>query len=191
MAVLNNSAECNIGVSDTNNLTLELGWRVQKMPLNALDLIKRILTRAYVLDTSVIICKENKFQSLSDLVYFCHASDNSGSVNFLGKVFKNVEQFNIDFSKLPNNVDRLIVALNIYRADIRMQDFRKVKDIYIKLYDSNKNELAQYNLSNKDAKYLSVLLGEFYKNSDNNWVFKVTDKGLFENTFKDIANLFK
>ena len=30
-----------------------------------------------------------------------------------------------------------------------------------------------------------------YKNSDNNWVFKVTDKGLFENTFKDIANLFK
>jgi len=67
----------------------------------------------------------------------------------------------INGSKIGEN-QKVIVAVNIYEADIRKQIFGKVKNAMCKVYDVDGTVIAQYELGEDFAIETGVLVGEFY-----------------------------
>ncbi len=82
----------------------------------------------------------------------------------------------IDLSRVSPSVQKVTVCLTIYEALSRNLHFGSVQDLYAKIYDENRRELAHMQLRNLTSDVTSLVVGELYR-YQNTWKFCAVASG--------------
>ena len=147
-------------------------------------------------DASVFLCQGGKYVSNDDLVYFGNLEHKSGAVkhmgdNLTGEGEGDDEQIFVDLDKMPDEYDKLIFVVNIYKAVSRKQHFGMIKNAYIRIIDpDSREELCRFNLSDDYTDMLSMIAGEVYKRGDE-WKFNAIGSGTKDTGLEDLERRFK
>lgn len=140
-------------------------------------------------DASVYLLNDKgKLSQPKNLVYFGNLISPCGSVrhsgdNLTGDGEGDDEQIQVDLSKVPPGVHKLVFVVNIYDCVKRKQDFGMIKNAFIRIANSaGGQELCKFNLSEGYAGKTSLIAGEVYRHN-NEWKFAAigeatTDPGL-------------
>lgn len=90
------------------------------------------------------------------------------------------EEVEVDLSRVPGYVDKIVFAVSIYQAQSRRQTFAQVKGAYIRVVDLDRSaELARYDLSHDCAGETALVFGELYRHSTG-WKFRAVGQGWAE-----------
>ena len=90
------------------------------------------------------------------------------------------ENIVIKLDKIDSSIEELIFVVTIHDADIRNQNFGKVKNAFIKIYDLDTDrDIVRYNLEENFSSEVSIEFGRIYKKGifSKTWEFKATGKG--------------
>ena len=121
-------------------------------------------------DASVLLCQGGKLTASKDIVYFGNLQHSSGAVrhmgdNLTGEGEGDDEQVFVDLNAVPENYDKLIFVVNIYKAESRKQHFGMIRNAFIRIIDDKGKAFCRYDLSEKD-KYdgmTALIFGEIYR----------------------------
>lgn len=134
-------------------------------------------------DASALLLDANgKLTSKGNLVCFHNLISGCGSVkhsgdNLTGGGDGDDEQITIELSKVPSNVDKILVVVNIYQAEERKQDFGMIKSAFIRIVNSQNNqELIKFNLTDSYAGMTALITGEIYRHNGE-WKFQAIGEG--------------
>lgn len=140
-------------------------------------------------DASVLMLNANgKLAKDKNLVYFGNLTSPCGSIrhsgdNLTGDGDGDDEQIQVDLSKVPSDVQRLVFVVNIYQCVERKQHFGMIQNAFIRVVtSSNGPELCKFNLTEQYAGKTSLIAGEVYRHNGE-WKFAAlgeatTDPGL-------------
>lgn len=120
-----------------------------------------------------------------------HCIEHTGD-NLTGDGDGDDEQIIFDLKNMPSNIDRLVIGVNIYNGRERNQDFSKIKNAFIRIFDVvNKKELCIYKLSGSEFKnYVTVTFGELYRSDSREWQFKAIGEGSNASSIGDYSSYF-
>lgn len=147
-------------------------------------------------DASAILLTNGKLAVKEDIVYYAHLRHGSGGVihkgdNLTGAGDGDDEQIVVDLTKVPQNVDRIVFAVNIYQASQRGQHFGMIKNAFIRVVDSKNNaEMCRYNLSDDYSGCTAMIFGEIYKHN-NEWKFNAVGQGTSDAGLSELAGRFR
>lgn len=147
-------------------------------------------------DAFVLMLKGGKLADVKDIVYFGNLSHKSGSVihtgdNLTGAGEGDDEQIIIELDKVPADYDKLILAVNIYQADKRKQDFGMIENAFIRLVDARNNEeMCIYNLTENYAGQTAMLFGELYRHNGE-WKFGAVGMGTKDIGINEFAKRYR
>lgn len=144
----------------------------------------------YDLDAQVFLCNESgKCRDDRDFVFYGNLESGNGAVKHTGDNLEGSDGITddevifIDFTKLPNRVERIDVAVTIYDAELRKQNFGQIDKCYIrvaKMIESqnpqNAVEVLKYEMNEDFDKETALIVGSFYKYK-NAWKFKAIGSG--------------
>lgn len=147
-------------------------------------------------DASVLMLDvNNKLQSLKDIVYFGKQASDCGSVkhsgdNLTGDGDGDDEQIQVDLSKIPAHIGRLVFIVNIYDAVNRKQHFGMIQNAFIRVFNAlNNQELVKFNLTDKYSDMTALITGEIYR-YNNEWKFAAIGEGTKDASIKSIAQKY-
>ncbi len=90
------------------------------------------------------------------------------------------EEVEVDLTRVPDYVDKIVFAVSIYQAQARRQTFQQVKGAYIRVTDLDRGtELARYDLSHDCAGETALVFGELYRHRAG-WKFRAVGQGWAE-----------
>lgn len=147
-------------------------------------------------DASVFLCQGGKFVDNDDLVYFGNLEHHSHAVkhmgdNLTGEGEGDDEEIFVDLNKLPNEYDKLIFVVNVYKGMEREQHFGMIKRAFIRVVDSETNEeLCRFNLTEDYSGMLSMIAGEVYKRGDE-WKFNAIGNGTKDINLTELSKHFR
>ena len=140
------------------------------------------------LDASVFLLGANgKVRRDEDFVFYNNLVGADGAVvhqgdNITGSGDGDDEVIVIDFTKIPQDVDKIAVAVTIFDADQRRQNFGQVSNAYVRLarmrdeFDLQGETLLQFDLEEEFSIETSLIVCEIYrKNSE--WKFNAVASG--------------
>lgn len=135
------------------------------------------------LDASALLCgTDGKVLDDSHFVFFNNLKSPDGSVehtgdNLTGEGEGDDEVINVDLSRVPGNVDKVVFPVSIYDAQTRQQSFGQVINAFIRVVDkSNGTELARYDLSEDASTETAMIFGELYRHGAE-WKFRAIGQG--------------
>ena len=146
-------------------------------------------------DASVYLLKNGKLMSEDDIVYFNNLNHKSGAVhhhgdNLTGGGDGDDEQVSISLAKVPAEYDRIVIAVNIYKANERKQNFGLVQNAFIRVVDkSNNSEICRYNLTDDYSGSTGIIFGEVYRDGGE-WKFNAAGQGIQASYINDVARRF-
>ena len=194
------------GSNGLNNVIIGLGWDVAETPAPAqkkglfgslFSSPSSTLNTNFDLDASVIVCRNGRYhRTVEDLIYYGHQNHDSGAIihcgdNLTGEGDGDDEQILVNFNKLPSDVDRIEVVVNIYCANSRHQHFGMIKNAFVRLVNADTNqEICKYNLSENYYGNIAMIFGELYK-ENNEWQFKAIGRGTNDSSIEDLADNFR
>ncbi|NHN29468.1 TerD family protein [Paenibacillus agricola] len=132
--------------------------------------------------SALMLNANNKLEQKGDLICFYNKSSACGSVvhtgdNVTGEGDGDDEQINIDLSKVPANVHKILMVVNIYDCEARKQDFGMIKSAFIRVFNpANGQELVRFNLTDSYAGKTALIVGEIYRNNGE-WKFSAIGEG--------------
>lgn len=180
--------------SSLSQLMCGLGWDVaQPKGRGFLGVFQN--TPAYDLDSSVI-CVDAKGQlgNRNNLVYYGNLRHPSGAIvhlgdNLTGEGDGDDEQIFIDLPRIPSEIVRLAIVVNIYRCRQRQQDFGQIRNAFVRLVDRvTGQELARYHLSGQDYQGMTgMILAEIYRHAGE-WQLLAVGKGIHVESLEDIVS---
>ena len=149
-------------------IKVTLGW---KEPENS---------QTYDLDASCFLLGENdKARSSRDLVYY-NQKDSWGDVVVYGgdvKAGGDCETFDIDLSRLPADVAKLVFTVTIFGAREKKQKFGDLESAFINIVDlTSGGAIAQFYLTADAAEEIAVIFGELYR-KNGEWRFRALGEG--------------
>ena len=133
-------------------------------------------------DASAIMLRNGKFCFKDDLVYYGNLKHKSGTVQHMGDNLTGAgdgddEQIVIDLAHVPEEYDRIVIVVNIYRANERGQHFGLIQNAFIRLVDDrNAQELCKYNLTDNYSGMTAMIFGEVYRHNGE-WKFSAIGQG--------------
>ena len=140
-------------------------------------------------DASVILCGTDGKIVSSDIndccVYFGNLRHSSGAIvhqgdNLTGEGEGDDEQIMVDLQRIPANVDKLVFTVNIYDATPRKQHFGLVRNAFIRIVDTMKNEeICRFNLTEDYSGLTGLIVGEIYRRNGE-WKFNAIGQGVRE-----------
>lgn len=157
---------------NVTQFTVGLGWDVGN-------------ASGFDLDASLLVKDENdKVLDLNqnNVVYFHNKNSVCGSVihsgdNRTGEGKGDDETIKVDFSKMPENAQKLSVVINIYKAEENNQNFGQVNNAYARVFETETNkEVAKYDLTEDYSTAYAIHVVDFYK-KDGSWKFKAVGEG--------------
>lgn len=80
--------------------------------------------------------------------------------------------------EVPSRINRIVVAVNIYRGRERKQSFGKIRNAYIRIVNTKtKEEMCRYNLSDTEdySDYVTVHFGDLVR-GESGWEFEAVGK---------------
>lgn len=135
------------------------------------------------LDASVFLLGANgKVRSNLDFVYYGNLQHNSGSIQHMGDNLTgdgdgDDEQITVNLTGVPADVDKIAVAVTIYDAEARRQNFGQVSNAYIRIVDETTGrEVIRYDLGEDFSVETSVVVGEIYRYKGE-WKFNAIGGG--------------
>lgn len=135
------------------------------------------------LDSSCFLLKaDDKVRGDDDFIFYNNATSRCGSVvhkgdNRTGAGDGDDEMIEVDLSKVPAEITKLMVAVTIHDAATRKQNFGMVRAAYIRVLDATKNvELARYDLTEDASVDASMMFGELYRR-EAEWKFRAVGQG--------------
>ena len=161
------------GRPSLNKILIGLGWDVNQYT-GEVD---------FDLDASVFITKENgKVGSDDDFVFYGNLEHNTKSVihtgdNRTGDGDGDDEVIKVRFDSIPSDYMMLSVAVTIYDAENRLQNFGMVNNAYVRVVDEETGEeLIRYDLSEDFSTETAIVVAEIYK-KNGEWKFKAVGSG--------------
>lgn len=152
--------------------TLGLGWNPRVTDGQAFDL-----------DAIAFLLKaDGKVGADTDFIYFNNLSSANGSVthngdNRTGDGDGDDETVTVDLSKVPADIEKVVLAVTIYDGQTRNQTFGQVGNAYIRVInDTNNSEIARYDLSEDGSTETAMIFGELYKHNGE-WKFRAIGQG--------------
>lgn len=136
------------------------------------------------LDLVVFMTDANK-KALDEkhLIFYGNLQDPAGSVihsgdNRTGAGDGDDETCTIDFSKIPAACTNIVVAVTIYEAAARSQNFGSVDNAFIRIVNTETGEeMYRYDLGEDFSIQKSVVFAEIYKDASGEWKFKAVGEG--------------
>ena len=132
--------------------------------------------------TAFLLTGDQKVSANSDFIYYGNLKHSSGSVEHMGDNLTggNVgddEQIRVNLSAVPANIERVAIAVTIYDAEARHQNFGQVSNAYIRIVDETTNsELIRYDLGEDFSIEAAVVVGELYRYKGE-WKFNAIGSG--------------
>lgn len=161
------------GNPSLDKLLIGLGWDTKKYTGGA----------DFDLDAVAFLLTENgKVSDNRDFIYYGNLRHSSGSVehmgdNLVGGGGGDDEQIKIELSRVPQNIQKIAVAVTIYDAAERSQNFGQVSNSFIRIVDeSTHNEIIRYDLGEDFSVETSIIVGELYKYKGE-WKFNAVGGG--------------
>lgn len=161
------------GNSSLNKLLIGLGWDTNRYS-GGYD---------FDLDAVVFLLKgDNKVSSNQDFVYYGNLQHVSRSVehmgdNLTGGTGGDDEQIKVDLASVPESIERIEIAVTIYDAEDRNQNFGQVSNAYIHIIDTATNtEILRYDLGEDFSVEASIVVGEIYRYKGE-WKFNAVGSG--------------
>ncbi|GGJ02612.1 TerD family protein [Paenibacillus hunanensis] len=170
------------GRSDLTKLLVGLGWDPAEEKSRGLFGFKKSTPNIDCDASALMLSEDDKLLRKENLVCFYNLTSACGSVkhsgdNLTGEGAGDDEQISIDLSKVPADVHKILVVVNIYQAEQRRQDFGMIASAYIRVANEQTGEeLARYNLTDNYAGMTALVTGEIYR-SGSEWKFNAIGQG--------------
>lgn len=153
-----------------------LGWKANSFDGSPFDL-----------DASVFMCKADadgnpRLISNAHFIFFNNKTSPDGAVvhagdNRNGDVDGDDETIIVDLDKISVEATELSIVVTIHEALARKQNFGKVRDSYVKIYNDETGEiLAKHSLEEDSSEAAALQFGSLYK-LDGQWRFKAVGAG--------------
>lgn len=152
-----------------------LGWDVKKVDTG----------NDYDLDVSVFLLGDNeKLISDNHLVFYNnpkspdadHSIEHMGD-NLTGEGEGDDEVVLVNFTKIPDDVKKLVFVVTIHEADKRQQNFGQIENAFVRLVDvQTKNEVLRYDLTEEYSIETALIIAEIYK-KDGEWRMSAVGSG--------------
>ncbi|MBA9086255.1 stress response protein SCP2 [Fontibacillus solani] len=131
---------------------------------------------AILLDANGRLAKRTNVVCFHNLTSPCGSVKHTGD-NLTGEGDGDDEQILISLDKVPADVHRILMCVNIYNCESRGQDFGMIKSAYIRVLNSVQNqELIRFNLTDSYAGMTALIVGEIYRHNDE-WKFNAIGEG--------------
>lgn len=123
-----------------------------------------------------LLDENNKLQDNKNFVYFNNKTSMCGSVksrgdNLTGAGEGDDEVVDMDLSKVPVEIKRIVIAISIYNAASKGQSLKSLDNAYVRIVNKEGDaELVKYNLTNFDNAGANFILGELIR-TDSGWSF--------------------
>ncbi len=138
---------------------------------------------AFDLDASALLVGANgKVRSSDDFIFYNQPQAKDGSVihkgdNRSGEGAGDDEQIAIDLTLVAPDVERVVIAVSIDKAEERRQNFGQVRSAYCRVVNAGtESEIVRFDLSEDAAPETSMVFAEIYRNGSD-WKFKAVGQG--------------
>jgi tellurium resistance protein TerD len=166
-------------------VTVGLGWQARATSGADFDL-----------DASALLINAGgKVPSDQHFVFFNNLTSPDGSVEHMGDELTggtgagDDEQIKVNLVAVPSDVDKIVVAVSIYEAESRGQNFGQVRNAFIRVVNQADNtEITRYDLSEDASSETAMIFGELYRNNTE-WKFRAVGQG-YSNGLGGIARDF-
>ena len=154
------------------SLKVGLGWDIRATDGAASDLDGAV----FLLNSS------GKVRSDSDFIFYNNLKSADGSIvhsgdNTTGAGEGDDEFVTIDLTKVPADVDKVVLGVTIHDAEARRQNFGMVGKAFIRcVNNANNQEVARYDLSEDSSTEAAMIFGEVYRNGAD-WKFRAIGQG--------------
>lgn len=151
--------------------TVGLGWDPRTTSGEAFDLDA----------SALLLSAEGKVRSSADFIFYNQRSTADGSVvhqgdNRSGEGDGDDEQIDVELLKVAPDVQRIVIAVSIDKADERRQNFGQVRSAYCRVVDQDGQEIVRFDLSEDAAPETAMVFAEVYRNGSE-WKFKAVGQG--------------
>jgi tellurium resistance protein TerD len=153
-------------------LQVGLGWDVRATDGAAFDL-----------DGVVFLLNQSgKVRSDADFIFYNNLKSADGSIvhsgdNQTGAGDGDDETVTLDLTRVPADIDRVVLAVTIHDAEARRQNFGQVSKAFIRCVNGgNSSEIARYDLSEDSSTEAAMIFGEVYR-SGADWKFRAIGQG--------------
>lgn len=158
------------------------------------------------LDASAFLLTEKgRVRSDDDFIFYKQLSSTCGSVkhtgdNRTGDGDGDDETILVDLTRVPQEIQKIVITVTIYDHASRRQNFGMVSDAFIRIYDENQSvidplsgqpnpkEIARFDLSEEASNVTAMIFGEVYR-YNGEWKFKAVGQG-FDNGLAELARNF-
>jgi tellurium resistance protein TerD len=154
------------------NMTIGLGWDARATDGAAFDLDGAV----FLLNSS------GKVRSDADFIFYNNLKSADGSIEHSGDNRSGAgdgddESIKIDLSKVPADIDKIVVGVTIHDGEARRQNFGMVGKAFIRCINANgEAEIARYDLSEDGSTEAAMIFGEVYRNGTD-WKFRAIGQG--------------
>lgn len=180
--------------SQLTNILVGLGWQEVKKSGGLMGMFKQKVD--VDIDASVIMLGSNgKLPSKDEVIFFNHKDHPTGCVHHCGDNLvggkmggmDDSEQIQVDLTRVPAGIDRILFVVNIYDCVARKQHFGMVENAYIRIVDQGSHEtIASYNLTEDYSGKTSVVVGEIYR-QDGAWKFSAVGQPGYASGINDMV----
>jgi tellurium resistance protein TerD len=155
-----------------SKMTIGLGWDVRATDGAAFDL-----------DGVVFMLNQaGKVRADSDFIFYNNLKSSDGSVthsgdNRTGAGEGDDETVTVELSRIPPEIDKIVLAVTIHDAEARRQNFGMIGKAFIRCVNASGNaEIARYDLSEDGSTESAMIFGEVYRNGAD-WKFRAIGQG--------------
>jgi tellurium resistance protein TerD len=158
---------------DIPKFTIGLGWDTNSSSTGS----------SYDLDASVFVLGENrKLLNDSYFVFYNNLSSPDSAVthtgdNLTGDGDGDDEQVIVDLTKINPKATEILVVVTIHDALARKQNFGQVRNAFIRIVDTQNNELVKYDLDEDFSVETAVEFGRIYLKGGR-WKFEAVGSGM-------------
>ena len=176
-----------------------LGWDEAKQPQTKgflASLFGGGEPQAIDCDASALLLQGGKLRNWKDVVYFGALRHGSGAVqhqgdNLTGAGEGDDEQIIIELDKVPAQYDRIVVVVNIFRAEARHQHFGMIENAFIRIVDeSNGQEILRYDLGEDFSIETAAIFGELYKHNGE-WKFNAIGQATTDPSLQALSKRYQ
>lgn len=161
------------GSPGLKKVMIGLGWDTNKYVGN-LD---------FDLDASVFLVGANgKTNRDEDFIFYNHRKSRNEAVIHTGDNRTGIgegddEQIIVEFEKMPEDVEKISVAVTIYEANERGQNFGQVSNAYVRVIDAQtEQEILRYDLGEDFSVETALVVCELYRHGTE-WKFSAVGSG--------------
>ncbi|ACV63742.1 stress protein [Desulfofarcimen acetoxidans DSM 771] len=98
-----------------------------------------------------------------DLIFYGNRSSSDGSISLLGQGKGLQEKISIDLSRLPQQYERIVIALAIYEGKKKQQYFNQLERVYIKVSDESGKPMFYFEVKDFALMENSLIIAEIYR----------------------------